>query len=159
MATPRSLADEKKLVGMGGNLAPHECAMRTMYATPDVISWIRSELMTLSTDGFVEGAATPKEQAAIQIRSYIKGDPYEKWMLPRLLRPHDRFVWELRTPDLRLFGWFYRKCVFILAAIAPAAHCKDHDLYTGYINLVCSVRDSLDLDEPKFETGGINDVF
>lgn len=62
-------------------------------------------------------------------------------------------VWELKTGDLRLFGWFAKKDHFICAAIDTAEHIKAHELYAGYAGQVKRARDALELNEPKFVSG------
>lgn len=42
-------------------------------------------------------------------------------------------VWELKTADVRLFGWFHEKNCFICAAADTAYQVKHHYLYNGYI--------------------------
>jgi hypothetical protein len=62
-------------------------------------------------------------------------------------------IWELKTPDLRLFGWFHVKDCFICGALDTAFNVKNSNLYKGYANEVGHFRDELPLDEPKYLTG------
>jgi len=158
MATIAQLLVEEKLGKVSVPLGPGENAMRAMYAIPSAIEWLTLELPQIKSDDFVEGAARPKQHAYEQIRSYIAGDDFSDWMVPKLLRPDCKAVWELRTPDLRFFGWFYKRCVFILSAVGTKARCKSSDLYYGYITQCVFHRDQLDLDPPKYVEGKINDL-
>jgi hypothetical protein len=62
-------------------------------------------------------------------------------------------IWELKTPDLRIFGWFCKKDHFIAGTMDLAFKVKEHNLYAGYVGEVARFRDQLDLDEPKFVKG------
>src|SRR5262249_17769795 len=62
-------------------------------------------------------------------------------------------IWELKTPDLRIFGWFHVKDCFIAGNIDTAFNVKNHNLYAGYAGDVARERDQLDLDNPKFVPG------
>lgn len=158
MATPAQLKDDGILIGVGGNLAPHECAMRIMYTFPEVTDWLTKQLPHITSDGYIDGDVTPYQQAVQQINTYIRGDDYENWMLPHLLRPEEHGVWELRTADLRFFGWFHTKCVFILSRVATKSDCNKNG-YGPYRNECVQKRDKVDLDEPKFIEGELSDVF
>ncbi|QUL38141.1 hypothetical protein [Erythrobacter sp. JK5] len=63
-------------------------------------------------------------------------------------------IWELKTPDLRLFGFFARKDIFICTDVADANAVKEGCLYAGYCEQAWFKRERLDLDDPKF-VGGV----
>lgn len=69
-----------------------------------------------------------------------------------LVHIHDG-VWELKTPDLRVFGWFYRKDCFIGHVANHTEIVKKYRLYHGHAGEVARFRDSLALDEPKYVPG------
>lgn len=62
-------------------------------------------------------------------------------------------VWELKTADLRLFGFFPAKDVFICTDVADANRVKAAGQYSSYCEQSWFKRDRLDLDEPKFISG------
>jgi hypothetical protein len=62
-------------------------------------------------------------------------------------------VWELKTADLRIFGWFPMKDVFFAAFGCTAERVKESNLYNGFKNEVVRIRANLPLDEPKFVSG------
>ncbi len=77
----------------------------------------------------------------------------------RRLHPGEHGIWEMRTPDIRIFGWFPHMDCFVAVFGDDASHIKDHDLYAGYRDQVVRMRDALDLDEPKYLDGAeIEDV-
>jgi hypothetical protein len=62
-------------------------------------------------------------------------------------------IWVLKTPDLRIFGWFPVKDCFIGWRAEHADFVKRHDLYHGLAGETAEFRDRLLLDEPKFVPG------
>ena len=160
MATTKQLVDSGRLVKVEGNLLPHQLPQRCIYALPRAIRWMNNDLPTIRTDGVVEGALEPLEQADALINDFLSGIPPDMWvMAPHLMHPHENGVWELRTPDLRFFGWFWRRGIFILSAIGTAEMCKQRNLYHGYQTQCLHDMRALDLDPPCFTDGGIEDVF
>lgn len=132
---------------------------RSIYALPKVIQWMRADLPNLESDGYVEGALAPSQQLHQQIKAFVRGDSPDNWMIPKLLRPTEHGVWEMRTYDLRVFGWFYRKGTFIISSILPAAECKERDLYLASIQNAVKDREALELAPPPFEEGELHDLF
>jgi hypothetical protein len=70
------------------------------------------------------------------------------------LRNYDDGVWELKTADVRMFGWFCKMDWFVAVAVDEAWRVKHHNLYGGYRDAVIRFRAELDLDNPKFIPGG-----
>ena len=62
-------------------------------------------------------------------------------------------IWELKTPDLRVFGWFHVRDCFIAVSGQLTQTIKEHNLYRGLANEAVHLRDRLDLDNPKFVAG------
>ena len=58
-------------------------------------------------------------------------------------------MWELKTPDLRLFGWFNVRDSFIITEIDLTHRVKMYNLYAGYAGQVVRKRTQLELNEPK----------
>ena len=95
----------------------------------------------------------PIEQLDDFLGSYCAG---EVLMFERQFRPlvHiDKGIWELKTIDLRLFGWFHRRDCFVCSAVDDATRVKSIPLYSGYRDQAVHDRSTLDLDEPKFISG------
>ena len=146
------------LIKLGGGLAPHEQPMRTMFAFPHVIEWFKNTLPDLNPD-LSGGKQTPIEQIDLLLYDFISGDDFSYYRRSHFMKPPKSGVWELKTPDVRIFGWFVARNTFIVANVDTAYRCKALDLYTGYLNDTIRRRDLLDLDEPKFVEGGYIDVF
>ncbi|WP_347140988.1 hypothetical protein [Paracoccus sp. SSK6] len=157
MPTPQSLEERGLLVKIEVELDPDEQPQRLMYAHARVITWLEEVLPELESDNYVPGALKPEDQADALFYQFISGTAPMQ-MAPNCLRPEEDGVWELRTHDLRFFGWFWRKGVFIIAAAEQAKRCKDLNLYAGYRNQSKYDRENLDLDPPKFTNGALSDV-
>jgi len=132
---------------------------RAIYLTPRAGKWLEDDLTALKTDGVISGANSPKDQVYDLFYNFISGTnlAQDSWF-PKPLRRSQKSVWELRTPDLRLFGWFWRKGIFVISAINTATNIKDSDLYEGYKDQCVFDRSKLDLDPPKYISGSIVDV-
>ena len=75
------------------------------------------------------------------------------------MKPEDHGIWSIRTHDLRLYGWFYEKAIFILAAIEEKQELKENpSKYDAAVSKCVKFRDELDLDEPKTIFGSWDDV-
>lgn len=151
MATLLELERAGAVFRIDPELNPHTQEFRLIYASPRVRQWIEQVLPTLESSWKVE--ETPIEQLAVLIEIFCAGDTLSFGWQFNPLRPHKNGVWELKTADLRLFGWFAAKDCFVVVAADMADRIKDHDLYAGYIGEVIRFRSSLDLDEPKFIPG------
>ncbi len=69
------------------------------------------------------------------------------------LTHHRDGIWELKTPDLRIFGWFVKRDQFVGWAADATEKIKKHNLYHGYAREAGHFRDNLNLDPPKFVQG------
>lgn len=118
---------------------------------PEVVQWLEETLPALT--GFFEQEIGPEEEFDAFLAGYAAGEPlvYERQLWP--LFHHSSGIWELKTRDLRLFGWFWRRDCFICSRIDDATHVKAYSLYAGYRDEAVRFRDSLDLDPPKFIEG------
>jgi hypothetical protein len=124
---------------------------RCIYAAPRLKDWLQGDLLALESTWKIE--ATPAEQVAELVEHFCSGETlcYE-WQFKPLTHIRDG-VWELKTADIRIFGWFWKKDWFIGVAANPKDHIKRHNLYNGHTNEVERFRCALDLDEPKFVRG------
>lgn len=114
-------------------------------------------LPSLATDGFVDGAIPPLLQAAGLFNRFVAGEPFER-PLPREMRPVGGGIWELRTDDLRFFGWFPRPKIFVITAAHPKKVCKDKHLYPALKAQAAHDRANIGLWNGNFMTGNIDDL-
>jgi hypothetical protein len=70
------------------------------------------------------------------------------------MSPSGDDVYELRSADLRFFGWFPKMDVFVAVRGDTFTKLKnDPKLYELHRITTLEFRDAIDLDEPKFEPG------
>jgi hypothetical protein len=156
MATAQQLEASGLLALIEIELDPDEPIERMIYVWPTVAEWLRDVLPGIETDGFIPGANSPKEQAEALFYEFVRGgNSFE--MLPHCVRPPEAGIWVLRTYDLRFFGFFWRKGVFVMTGAARKIDCVDR--YNGYLTEGSYRRGTLDLDQPKFLSGNeLSDV-
>lgn len=142
---------------MGGGLDDDEQPMRLLYAFPHVIEWLDTVLPELEPI-FDEGRQSPLEQLDLLFYDFVSGEDLGYYERSHSMEPREPGIWELKTPDIRIFGWFVFRCCFVMAEIDTAFRCKKFDLYRGYRGSAVRRRENLDLDEPKFVTGDHIDV-
>ena len=158
MPTPDEAVAEGHLHKITGVLSPAEQEMRLIYATPRAVQWMEENLEHLDADGYYDHAPSPTQQADDLFYSFISGDDLQNDWPPHVMQPSETGVWELRTADLRFFGWFWRQGVFIVSAVDQAARCKQYSLYAGYRDqCIWDVR-NFGFDDPPFVNGELADV-
>jgi len=159
MATVVELAKDGHLYKMKGNLRSHEVPERTMYASKEVITWFKETLKYAVSDQVIEGSLTPVQQAMSITHAFVSGDSLEEELEPHIMEPKDEGIWVIRTPDLRLYGWFWKPRIFILVSADIKANLEENkELYDEHVQTCCEFRKNLDLDEPKTEFGDLNHV-
>ena len=160
MATLLTLAGSGLLVPITVPLDPGELAQRAIYGCPEFVQWIAKDLPRLEA-GRLRAADTPAEQLDNAMYRWIAGKHIQYDRMFKDLMPMRDEVWEMKTADIRVFGWVYRPCVFI-AVFADYA-----DLYKGKTakksyesakQRVITARSRLSLDEPKFTAGVFDDL-
>lgn len=131
---------------------------RYLYATPRAHKYIVETLPQLPQTQMSE--ATPHEQVYSLFKRFVCGNElsYGDGNDIRDINPSDLGVWELKTEDMRLFGWFPLYDVFICDAVDDASRIKEFNLYAGYRDQCVAVRDQMALSEPKFVDGELKDV-
>lgn len=124
---------------------------RCIVCSPKLRTWIEQDLPTLQSALGLE--LSPIEQFFTLVQTFCSDEPltYGDHFKPLYCRGQG--VWELRTEDIRVFGWFALKDHFVGVSGNDATFIKNHQLYGGYIGEVVRFREALQLDEPKFVIG------
>lgn len=132
--------------------------IREIFGTPEMADWIDNVLPILPTE--TGAARTPAEEFDDLLFNFISSEGevrYNKTF--KDLIPMRDELWELKTYQLRIFGWFYRKDQFIAVRPGRKAELKNgSDAYHTAMNVVRDRRAVLPLDEPKFVGGVITNV-
>lgn len=151
MATLLELNDANQVFRIDPVLSSREQEWRSIYILPDLKHWLENELPIMGSTWNLE--QTPAEQLDDLIATFCAGETLTfEWQF-RPLRYVSGGIWELKTADLRMFGWFHQRDCFIGADANSAEFIKEHNLYQGYGGQVARHRDALDLDEPKYIHG------
>lgn len=131
---------------------------RYFYVTPRALQYLDKTLPQLPQTQMSEAA--PVEQVYSLLKRFVCGNElsYGDGNDIRDINPSDLGVWELKTEDMRLFGWFPLYDVFICDAVDDASRIKEYSLYAGYRDQCVAARDRMALDEPKFVDGELKDV-
>jgi hypothetical protein len=158
MATLLELVAMGDLVKLDPDLASSEFEDRKIYLLPQVCHWMEVTLPNLGSAWKID--ISPEEQVDQFLTDFCAGVQVAVDYGIKLLRPIGHGVWELKTPDIRMFGWFAARDQFIISSCEATQRLKDiPGLYNGYINQAVFRRNQLDLNEPKFVGGDrINDV-
>lgn len=151
MATVIELADREAFELFEPELRPRQQAERLLYGRPRFWEWISTNLPEAVSEYGSE--ISPLEELEDLLNTYCAGEPLVFERQIKLLHHRDHGVWELKTKELRLFGWFTAVDVFIACSIDFATRIKCHRLYAGYRDEIIRFREGLDLDPPKFISG------
>ncbi|MDX8526308.1 hypothetical protein RFM68_17550 [Mesorhizobium sp. MSK_1335] len=103
---------------------------------------------------FYDDSVSPALQAWALLKRFIAGQAFEHPRLFKRMSPLGDDVWELRTDDLRFFGWFPHKDCFIANSGDLFGNLKaDKALYEKHRIAVIEFRTQIDLDAPKYAKG------
>ena len=133
------------------SLPPHQQEFREFYAGPRLVKWMGDVLPSLGSTWKIE--LSPLEQLDAFMAVYASGDTLTYQYSFKPLTNLGDGIWQLKTADLRMFGWFHVQDCFVGGVGDTADRIKLHGLYAGYVGEAVRFRDALDLDEPKFVPG------
>jgi hypothetical protein len=152
MATLLELESQGFLVRLVPSLGLRELEQRQIYVTPTAEKWLIGKLPILTARWTSE--YTPYEQVGALFVEFCGGSKLQHGEQFHVMKPSGHGVWELKTADVRLFGWFCVKDVFIIVSCEEAVRLKSTkpgqpSRYQQSLEHVRKYRDNLRLDEPK----------
>jgi hypothetical protein len=166
MATILELIGKGELIKLDPALGPRELEQRCIYLSARTAEGLGEKLKNMNSELGIENS--PAEQLDDLVYHFATGGELD---YPRQFHEmiHRREgIWELKTPDVRLFGWFYKRDCFICTAVADANVIKHGPadllssrgtMYSGYCEDAWYRREQLDVDPPKFISGNkLSDV-
>lgn len=164
MATIHELCKREELIALKVRLQRFQFETRSFYASLECKEWLDQNLSLLVA--IDKSNIAPRSQFVMLLQDFITGKSFDYPRDFRRLRPVGEDVYELKTPDLRVFGWFHIRDTFIAVKACGIEEVKAHslnnlkvDLYKPYIDYVIEYRNNLDLDHPKLMQGAEwNDV-
>ena len=157
MATLVALTHRGAIKPHHAELEPDEQPARCVYFTPDFERWLDD---TLPYERGRRGAQeTPSEQADQVLYDFIVGRRMSYPQTIRSLNPQAQGVWELKTSDVRIFGYFARRSTFVAvvgamkARLVPREGKTTNQLYRPFRDEAYRFASSLDLDPPPYLKG------
>lgn len=151
MATLTTLVAGGSLVRYEADLDCDEQPARYVYLAREVDAWFSCGLPKSSMDR--DRQITPYEQVEQALYEFVVGRPLTYGYHYHPLNPIGHYVWELRTADVRLIGWFVRKATFLIVCGRLKRELLKPKLYTPCVQQSLWFRNNLDLDVPKAITG------
>lgn len=151
MATLLELEESGQIFRLDPHLDPDQQEYRLFYTSVTLKKWIEDDLPNLASDRNIE--ELPDQQFDSLVEVYASGGILTfEWMFKPLTHI-GAGVWEFKTPDLRIFGWFHKKDCFVGAYAGEKWHIKQHNLYPGYASQTAHFCNTLALDQPKYVDG------
>jgi len=151
MATIQQLCDAGRLFKLDCVLDDEQQEFRTIYLSERLRNWLAVTLPTLGSTWKLE--TLPEQQLDALLNVYGSGETLTFDWHFKPLNFLGNGIWELKTADLRIFGWFPRKDVFIAVDADTKQRILDMKMYRPYQEQAARFRDELPLDEPKFVPG------
>lgn len=151
MATLLSLSEQDRVARFEPALRWDQQAWRSIYLLPKAQRFLSETLPGLMT--VHEQEISPLEQVDAFLNYFCAGEPLVFDLQFHPLFHIDSAVWELKTQDVRLFGWFHKKDCFVCTNGGDATWIKENGLYAGFRDEAVRLRRELDLDEPKYIAG------
>ena len=159
MATIQEMIENGELTKINPGLGDEELEWRCIYGTDDFIEWLENDLPNL-VHNTTYADLSPFEQVATIFSEYIVGENFsDDRRFKKLRKTPSPHIWELKTDDVRIFGWVPHKDQFICVYDDEATKIKALNTYGWYMQKTKNVMDSSNLDDPKCITGEkYNDV-
>ena len=146
MTTIEELVEANVISRIQVEMHSRDQELRLLYGTPDFIDWLGRLAKGAGPEQRL-GEATAAEQVDDLFNTFLSGLPLVYMKQFRSIRSEKNAVWELKTPDVRIFGWFLKKDCFVAVFGNWADVIKDHDLYRGYRISIRRLRRELGVGE------------
>jgi hypothetical protein len=151
MATLIELVDAGELFRLDPQLEATEQEWRFIYLSPVLQKWIENDLPALESTWKIE--VDPTQQLDALVEEFCAGEALCYGPRFHPIEHLEDGIWQLKTPDLRIFGWFPAKDCFVGWRGCHADYVKQHGLYHGFAGETAHFRKRLNLNEPKFIPG------
>lgn len=151
MATLLMLEAGGELFRYDAALDFHQQAERAIFFLPRSRNWMTNVLPGLESTWNIQ--ERPIEQVDALLATYCSGEPLAFGTRFKPLTHLGDGVWQLKTADVRIFGWFVGRDCFIASDGALARDVKARKAYRPFAEQAVRFRNALLLDEPKFTPG------
>ncbi len=148
MATIQDLEDSDSLVRYEPvGLRPNEMPVRVLLASQAFCRWAEEELSKLPAKPGRD--LTPFEQVSDVFRRFVVDPNFKGTGVFQNIIPQGEGVYEIKTTDMRIFGWFYRRGIFITHAGAPKGGLRFPEI-AAIRKTITVFRKQLRLEEPPY---------
>ena len=145
MATTITLEKSGALVRFEAALRVYEFPDRSLYMAPIFRDWLDGPLYNAPK---VRGRPlTPYEQVDEIFTRFVAGRRLYLNSDFNKLNPRPEHVWYMKTPDVRVFGFFHRRRIFIAVCGGLKGDVKGK--YKHFLRDVVGFRTALPLNAPK----------
>ena len=152
MATLEELVAARELERMPvRRLRRNEFADRELFLAPELIAWMTA-LFDQEAGSTPDGMPSVKEELYLVMRDFITGVSMSSpKKFKKLFSRPEKYVWEIKTPRFRLFGWFvsFDRLVLVVGESKDVL-VQSSGGVPSCIERVCQFRDQISLDEPKY---------
>jgi hypothetical protein len=154
MTTIATLVLTDRLVPYEPGEADRRQSFRLIYMTPHFQDWMADELSLRRAPKKV--GEMPLYQLIGRFDDFCMGENFELNRMFKNLEPKDRGIWEIKTPDVRVFGFFTEKDCFIAIRGGLKSAYRTNASYKKPIGIVGVERQKLQL--PWISGERIDDV-
>lgn len=132
----------------------HREPCRELWFTQRVQQWLETDLCSVTAlpHRGRQGGLSPVEQVETAFQQYAYNPAFRNANAIVNLTPQYDGIWEFKTDDARVFGWFYQRRVFI-ACSGDFKFRLDRKAYDAHVNDAKSCRRHLDLQRPDYVYG------
>lgn len=153
MATLIELCKSGDLDTIDPGLEADELPWRCLYGTILFLDWLDQELPNLGHNELYS-RLSPHEQVVAMLIDYVSGRYFSNDRRFKQLNWTPNYdIWELKTDEVRIFGWVPQKDAFVCCFGDSKDTIQMKGSYGGYITQTKYTRDKMNLDEPKYVTG------
>jgi hypothetical protein len=143
MATITTLVSEGRLVRYEPSLPRPVVSERMIYMTPHFQDWAEDDLKQRKRS---KGTyLSPFYQLIDRFDAFCRGESFEVNHMFKMLLPTSYGVWEIKTVDVRIFGYFAQKDCFIAVDGQMKSALRDQSRYQKHIGNVVQIRNRLGL--------------
>lgn len=146
MATIANLCVSQDLIWLDALNGSSSLPQRYFYASPRLISWVEEELPAYDRDH--DARLSPADQFVVLLEKFQRGTRLNHDADVKAISVAEEGIWEFRTTDLRILGWFGDHDRFIGVTAAMKKSIRQRG-YPSMKEEVLRFRDALPLDEPK----------
>jgi hypothetical protein len=151
MSTIDKLVSGGRLRAVRLGLQDDELPDRGLFGTDRLHEFLANDLAKIAAN---DAQLSPLEQVAALFGRYLTNVPLVLKSPISPLRHLDDAVWELKTTDVRIFGWFARKDCFVADGGADVSRLKSGALtYNGFIVQTAWTRRNLGFLTSDYVTG------